>query len=108
MTSGGREIPGNSLGSQLEYQRQLIRLAESLLRFETVADSVFDRGDELMYISCRLKGSARSEYLLVLKARIGGVPVVSFHAAETLAEALRGLIARVENGSVKWKVDEYG
>jgi hypothetical protein len=48
------------------------------------------------------------EILMVLKGfDHAGAPVVAFHSAYSLGECLQGLAGRINNGTLRWKEDEY-
>lgn len=48
------------------------------------------------------------EFLLVAKGTTeDGENIVGFHSAFTLGDAVRGLEARIRNGTLKWRVDEF-
>jgi len=79
-----------------------------MLRFESIADRMFEEGQLLYGCSIKFKGDGRADYLLVLRMGDGSGKYVSFHSGDSLAECIRGTVARLENGSIKWKVDEYG
>jgi hypothetical protein len=36
-----------------------------------------------------------------------GTPCVAFHSAFSLGEAMRGVAARLKNGTLKWRVDQF-
>lgn len=36
-----------------------------------------------------------------------GAPVVAFHSAYTTIDAIRGLAARLNNGTLQWKADKF-
>lgn len=58
----------------------------------------------------KFKGASgdQGEVLAIIQAfDKEGTPVVAFHAAPTFGECLNGVAARLRNGSLKWKVDEY-
>lgn len=59
-------------------------------------------------VTIRGPREAGDEILLVVRG-IGsdGGPVVAFHSAYGLAEALLSLAARLNNGSLKWREDEF-
>jgi hypothetical protein len=52
-----------------------------------------DRGDEFLVV---VRGTDEE-----------GMPVVGFSSALDLGEALRGVVSRLDNGSMKWRPDEY-
>ena len=47
------------------------------------------------------------EWLVVIKGRYEGRPVVAFHGAYDLPEALRGAGLRAANGELRWKTDDW-
>lgn len=101
------DVPGNSLASAAEYQRQMVKSAEQLMRLEAVLDRLDEQGTFVLGMSIKVKGFDRNDYLVVLRAQVGNERVVSFHTGDTFLEAVRGMAARLENGSVKWKEDSY-
>lgn len=48
------------------------------------------------------------EFLMVVRGvDHEGLPLVAFHSAMSLGEVLRGGEARIANGTLKWKPDEF-
>jgi hypothetical protein len=48
------------------------------------------------------------EFLVVVKGLDeSGQPLVAFHSAMELGECLRGVEARISNGTLKWRSDEF-
>lgn len=93
--------------------------AKSDLRDERVGRSVFKLGCyfsgekvheyEFVGMSVRFPDQGSDEFLVTLRALDHeGAPVVAFHAAPNLDEVLKGLLARIENGQLKWKADKWG
>jgi len=101
------EIPGDALGSQAAYMRQLVRLAETLMEFESVSDRLWEEEVYIFGVSIRFPADDRPEYLAVV--RVGGVAgkQVGFHSAPTFAEVVSGVIQRLKNRTLKFKEDEY-
>ena len=104
----GRDVAGNSMASEAEYQRQMIRAAEQLMRFERLADRMFGEGFTLDGLSIKFKGDERADYMLVLRAHSDEGRFVCFRNADGLLEVLRVTFAGLENGSLVWKDDKYG
>lgn len=44
-------------------------------------------------------------YRIILKGNAGGTKYVAFHNAESLAELLQGVVAREQNGQLRWRAD---
>lgn len=103
-----KDVPGNAIASfgAVERHMQMTGAAlEELPRtFERLAE-LYDT--EVRGISIRVGEVVGDEWLLTLRADIEGRPHVTFHAATTPGELFRGLVARLRNGSVKWKEDSY-
>lgn len=63
---------------------------------------------EIRGISIRKPPVSNGEFLLTIRGTDeDGKPVVAFHTAFELAEALRGVYSRTKNGSLKWRPDAY-
>lgn len=103
----GEDTPGNAMMSALEYQRQMIRSQEQLIRCDRILERLFDDDVEVLGMSIRLPQEDAGDYLVTVRARKGNNKVVAFHAANTLAEVLRGVLAKLENRSIRWKEDNY-
>lgn len=102
-----KEIPGNARGSTIAYQQQLMRLAQQFIRFEHVAQRMFEDDKEVYGLSVRVPTEEGADYLVTVRARIGNDRMVAFHTSDTFSEVMRGTVARLENGSMRWKVDMY-
>jgi len=65
-------------------------------------------GVELTGMSLRAPNGERGEYLAVVRALDdAGAPIVAFHSAMFLADLLVGLTERLNNGSMRWRDDEF-
>lgn len=63
---------------------------------------------DLTGISMRAPKDTGEELLLVIRGvDAEGMHVVAFHSAFSLAEALRGLAARLSNGTLRWREDGF-
>ncbi len=102
-----KDIPGDARASALAVQRVLLRLAEQLVR----AEDIFERLDEgdlsIDSMGVRLPQYEGGDYMVTVRAVKEGVAVVGFHGADSLAESLRGVLARLSNGSMRWRDDKY-
>lgn len=110
MTKGtlkNTDIPGNAVGSQAAYLRQMVRQAETLLGFEDVLDHLFDEEVQLRSISIRCPEDDRPEYLAVVRVYWHGEKQVGFHNAPTLLEVLTGVVNRLKNRTLQFKEDKY-
>jgi hypothetical protein len=102
-----REQPGNAMASQAEFERQMVRLATQLLRFEQVITRMDEGGTWITGLSIKVPGEDRADYLVVVRARTSAGSVVGFAGGDTLAEAIRVTCAKLENRSMRWREDQY-
>lgn len=107
MSKKNRDVPGNSLASQAQYQRDMLRLGETISRMERILDRMFEEEWIPKRVSIKVPVNQGDEYLVIITAESPGGPVVAFTSGQSFAEAIRVAIARIENGSVKWKEDAY-
>lgn len=99
---------GNTLAAQAAFDREMVRSAATIMRFDRVADRLFE-GDEMVVtrISVNLPTQERDGYLAIVTATHPEGNLVAFHGGTTLLDALVGLISRLENGSIKWQKDRF-
>ena len=102
-----KEVPGSSYLSQLAYQKALITFAEKLVRFERVAERLFEDDVHIMGMTIRVPSGEGEDYLVTIRAFVGGDAKVAFHAGATIVEVLGGVMNRLTNNSLKWKDDKY-
>lgn len=103
----GKDVPGNSVASAAQFDRELMRTGEALLRFETLADNLADGGAVIRELRVQCPGHKRNDYLVVVKADTSEGAVIGFCGGDTLHEALRNLVGRLQSGTFRWKDDEY-
>lgn len=64
--------------------------------------------DGLTGLRVRAPRDSNDDYLIVLNGfDTDGAPVVAFHGATTLEDALVGARNRLRNGTLKWNPDRY-
>lgn len=102
-----KEVPGNALVSTLAYQRGLLRVAEQLVRVEHLLDALDEENVEVRSVTFRVPQEQGGDFLVTVRAFVEGKAMVAFHGSDSFAEAARGVFARLENRSVKWKDDQY-
>lgn len=65
-------------------------------------------GVTVMTIKFKFAGDGMSESLAIVTGDDHeGRPVVAFHTAVSFGELFSGLVARLMNGTLKWKDDEF-
>lgn len=101
------DVPGNARESALAVQRVLLRLAEQLVRADRTFERLAEEELEVVGMSVKLPEYAGGDYLVTVRAFKGGVAVVAFHGSDQFADVVRGAIARLENGSMRWRDDNY-
>lgn len=102
-----QDVPGNSIASELEYQRQMIRAAEQLLRLDRVLERLWDEGRRVLSMSVRMPREYGDDVLVVIRCDYDGAREVAFVSSDSVLDAVRKAAASLENGSVKWRDDEY-
>jgi hypothetical protein len=108
MTKKDSEVPGNAMASQQAYTRQLVRQAELLLRWEGIVNRLEDEEVWVDGLSIRMPTYDRPDTFVTVRAHTPTGKIVAFHGAPTLYEAVAGVVARVENRTLKWREDQYG
>lgn len=102
-----KEEPGNAKASTLAYERQMVRMAQQFVRFDMMLERLFEDDIEVYGMSIKVPVSEGEDYFVVVRARVGNDRKVGFGNGASFAEALRGTLARIENGSMRWKDDQY-
>lgn len=102
-----KEEAGDARKSTLAYERQMVRMAQQLVRFDTILERLFDDDTEIKGMSIKVPNAEGEDYFVVVRARIGNDAMVGFNSDATFAGALRGTLARIENGSMRWRLDDY-
>lgn len=103
-----KDIPGNTLQSQLVFDRELHKVGLRVFEIDDfIHKSVRDKF-VVRAIKFRAGKVPGAEWMAVITAYSPDGPVVAFHSGESFKELVVGLAARLKNGSLKWKADEYG
>lgn len=102
-----KEQPGDARGSALAYQQQMVRMAQQFVRFEQILERMFEDDEEVTGMSIRVPNTEGADYLVTVRSRCGNENRVAFHSGASFAETVRGMVARLENRSLRWKADEY-
>lgn len=84
------------------------RAGETVKILDKVAAGHTYGGYFILSIKFRFAGDPMSESLAVITAEDSeGLPVVAFHSSVGFAELFVGLVARLQNGTLKWRTDEF-
>lgn len=101
------DIPGDAMGSAVMHQRMLLKSGQSLHNLAYGTEHMFDQGVRIRRITFKCGGDPRGSWLVIITVVTAEGPLVAFHNGEGLLSAVEGLAARIRNGSLKWKEDEY-
>lgn len=97
----------NHLGDRA-YQNAMMLLGAKVTEFDSLFDALWDKGVYIRSLRFKLPTEDDPRYLVVIKADTEQGSVVGFHGDDGFAATLQGTLNRLRNGSIKWKVDEYG
>lgn len=104
---GSKEEHGTSRNAAIVFQRQIDKIGTSVFRFDKLHENLQDREGYIKRISILPSSPVRGDFLLVATAFYEGEHVVCFQQGFSLEEVLMGFLNRLQNGSLKWKDDEY-
>lgn len=92
-----------------QKREKLVARAELAVQvMDRVAQGYTYGGVEVETVKFKLPGDSMSEGLVVVTGTCeDGSPVVAFHKAVSFPEMFMGMVARLTNGSLKWRPDEY-
>lgn len=99
--------PGNSVASAAAFTRELVAFGEQLMRFSDMLERGESTGTTYGNITLRPPVSQGGEWLAIMRARTESGQYVAFVSARSFAELLRVTSAKLENNTLKWKVDTY-
>lgn len=90
-----------------EITREAVHLWEALVRLSYI-QSRLDAVDMVLgSLTVRPPSGDGGDWLLVCRMSVEGRPHVGFISGHDVATCFRSLVSKLENGSMKWKVDEY-
>ena len=98
---------GNTIAAQAAFDRELVRVGQVLYRAGDTLERLFEHDVDVTRLSIKMPAIDKPDYMAVVTAVVAGQYVVGFHGAPTFHEALLGVWARLENGSIQWKVDSF-
>lgn len=89
----------------IEYVKDAVRLAEELRRFDHRATDEWT--EEFILRDMRVSSPThdRPEWFCVVRAYVEGQPVVGFCSGASFEAVLHLVMARIMNGSMKWRDD---
>ena len=102
------EVPGNSLQSAINVERMLLKQARPIMILSDRTDGQRHPDYTLKEVRVRAPAELSGEWLGIVKADFDGTPCIGFHGGDSLLDCLKGLASRLNNGSMKWREDQYG
>jgi len=83
-------------------------LGLNITRFDYICHGGWQGEVQVTGFSVRVAAERHLETLVVVRGLAAdGTPMVCFHSAVGISEALAGAATRVADGTVRWKVDAY-
>lgn len=95
------------MASAALYTRELVGLGTAIMNLGDTMEHREEGGTIWGNITIKPAVAAGGEWLVILRATTPSGQYVAFASASSLGEALRGVSARLQNGSIKWTVDKY-
>jgi len=106
VTGKGRNQRGGAAAPFEEATQQ--RLGKAFAILERCALGAVYADIELTAVRLKMPPVSGGESMAVITGIDGdGTPVVAFHSAVSVTELMCGLVTRLANGTLKWRVDEY-
>ena len=89
-------------------QEQFERIGEALEQIGRACEGYRELSVQPTGMSIRAPRSREGEYLVVIRGEDNeGMPVVAFNSGHSIGEAVRGVEARLSNGTLRWREDEF-
>jgi len=107
-TGEPKDVPGNVLASVQGQQRWLQGIGQGWVHAVDALQRLAGHGIYVTGMSFRYDWETGGETLLVIRADSDEGKVVSFHGTTELYGLWQSLANRIDNGTLKWREDEYG
>ena len=101
------DVPGNAMASAAAAGEIMLRAGQAMFRMDALLERYDDEDVFIGGLSLRAPGMDQSDWFVVVRAETPEGKVVAFHSAPTFLEAIQGVVARLDNRSLKWKEDQY-
>lgn len=102
-----REVRFEATAQGHLMMQELTRLGAVVLSTNRWVEGERALGVVVTGLKLRMPTEERPDCLVIVSALKGDRVLVGFHSADMPAEAIRGAIARVENGTMVWRNDLY-
>lgn len=98
---------GNPIAANATYVKELVSLAENLMRLDRLVTQAMAEGAEWGNMTLRPPGVEGGEWMAIVRATMNQERYVAFVTASSLHELLRLVAAKALNDSLKWKADTF-
>lgn len=88
-------------------REEVLRLGYALLSTNRWLDGERAQGVYIMSLKVRMPTEDHPECLVIVSAFKEGLRLVGFNTSDSPAEAIKGAIQRIENGTMVWREDNY-
>lgn len=102
------EVPGNARLSQALFDKVVWQCGMDVFKLHGRIEEMRDDDMFVKSIRFRFSETEGGDVMAIITADMQSGPMVAFHGASNLRDAITGLSARLVNGSLKWKEDQYG
>lgn len=90
------------------HKRYIEELARGVLNIDRYVEEIQEARPTLVGVKVRCDVTDEMGVLVILTGYEGSKAMVAFHRDITVSAALQGVGNRLRNGSLKWRVDQYG
>ena len=101
------DVPGNAMATAAKYQEFLMAVGKGWIDLTDALERLAEKEIWVDRITMRGDWDGQTDMLIVLAAAGTEGRVVAFHNVEDAITVWKGLAARIRNGSLKWKEDQY-
>lgn len=103
----GKDNPGNTLSSQRSFDLAMIANGVLLSRAESYIAAYAEEDTFVQSVTLKIPQDVGQDTFVIIRAMVGGKPMVAFHGAPEFGDAIIGLTKRMQNRSLRWKEDMY-
>ncbi len=101
------EVPGNILASAALTDRILTKVGLAVHMSQHTMERMSEEGMVVIRITFKAGSGVHADWLAIIAVKTEGGGIVAFHSAPSFPATVEGLCHRVNNGSLKWKEDQY-
>lgn len=98
---------GNTVAANATYVKELVSLAENLMRFDRLVTTAMKEGAAWGNMTLRPPSVEGGEWMAICRATLNGEKYVAFVTAASLHELLRLVAAKALNDTLRWKEDTF-